>query len=80
MRYVIAMAAAIVVTLLATLFVSPQLASMAVARFTFDSPDEVGTLEDSVYMLSNLVALLIGWTIGWFAGGRILAKSHKSVA
>jgi hypothetical protein len=69
MRYVTAMVAAIVVALLATLYVSPQLASMAVDRFTFDSPDEVGTLEDAVYMLSNLAALLIGWTIGWLLGG-----------
>ena len=70
LRYVIAMIVAIVVALLATLYVSPQLASMAVDRFTFDSPDEVGTLEDGVYMLSNLAALLIGWTIGWLIGGR----------
>ena len=69
-RYLLAMALAIVVALLATLYVSPQLASMAVDRFTFDSPDEVGALEDGVYMLSNFAALLIGWTIGWLIGGR----------
>jgi hypothetical protein len=33
-------------------------------------PDEVGALEDGVYMLSNFAALLIGWTIGWLIGGR----------
>jgi hypothetical protein len=70
LRYLLAMALAIVVALLATLYVSPQLASMAVDRFTFDSPDEVGALEDGVYMLSNLAALLIGWTIGWLIGGQ----------
>ena len=58
MRYLIAMLVAIVVALVVTVFVSPQLASMAVDRFTFDSPDEVGNLEDGVYMLSNLAALL----------------------
>ena len=58
--------------LLATVFVSPRLASMAVDRFTFDSPDEVGNLEDGVYMLSNLAALLIGWGIGWLIGGRLV--------
>jgi hypothetical protein len=72
MRYVIAMLAAIAVAALATLFVSPHLASLAVARLTFDNPDDVGTLEDSVYMLSNLAALLIGWALGWYAGGRIV--------
>lgn len=75
LRYVIAMIVAIAVALVATLYVSPQLASMAVDRFTFDSPDEVGTLEDGVYMLSNLAALLIGWTIGWFIGGRFSGET-----
>ena len=72
MRYLIAMLVAIVVTLLVTVFVSPLLASMAVDRFTFESPDEVGNLEDGVYMLSNLVALLIGWGLGWLIGGRLV--------
>ena len=74
MRYVIAMMVAVVVTLLVTVFVSPLLASMAVDRFTFDSPDEVGNLEDAVYMLTNLVALLIGWTLGWLLGGRLVSR------
>ena len=78
LRYLLAMAFAIVLALLATLYVSPQLASMAVDRFTFDSPDEVGALEDGVYMLSNLAALLIGWTIGWFIGGRFGSGSTAS--
>jgi hypothetical protein len=70
LRYLVAMGLAIVVALLATLYVSPHLASMAVDRFTFESPDDVGALEDGVYMLSNFAALLIGWTIGWMIGGR----------
>jgi hypothetical protein len=78
LRYVIAMVVAIAVALLATLYVSPQLASMAVDRFTFDSPDEVGTLEDGVYMLSNLAALLIGWTLGWLIGGRFVKETAAS--
>ena len=73
MRYLIAMLVAIVVTLLVTVFVSPLLASLAVDRFTFDSPDEVGNLEDGVYMLSNLAALLVGWGIGWVIGGRLVS-------
>ena len=74
MRYLIAMLVAVVVAVLVTVFVSPQLASLAVGRFTFDSPDEVGNLEDGVYMLSNLVALLIGWGIGWLVGGRLVSE------
>ena len=64
MHYVIAMISAIVLALVATVFVSPLLASIVVGRFTFDSPDEVGNLEDGVFMASNLVTLLIGWMIG----------------
>jgi membrane protein YdbS with pleckstrin-like domain len=74
MRYVIAMLVAIVVTVVVTVFVSPQLATMAVDRFTFESPDEMGNLEDGVYMLSNLVALLLGWALGWIIGGRIVSR------
>ena len=74
MRYLIAMLVAVVVAVLVTVFVSPQLASLAVARYTFDSPDEVGNLEDGVYMLSNLAALLIGWVIGWLIGGRLVSR------
>ena len=74
MRYLVAMVVAVVVTLLVTVFVSPHLASLAVDRFTFESPDEVGTLEDGVYMVSKVVALLVGWTIGWFIGGRMVSR------
>ena len=73
MRYLIAMLVAIVVTVLVTIFVSPLLASMAVGRFSFESPDEVGNLEDGVYMLSNLAGLLVGWVIGWVIGGRLVS-------
>jgi len=78
MRYVFAMVAAIVVALLTTVFVSPYLASTAVSLFTFESPDEVGNLEDGVYMLSNLAGLLIGWTIGWLVGGRFVKPASPS--
>ena len=73
MRYVFAMIAAIIVALVTTLFVSPWLASAAVNLFTFDSPDEVGNLEDGVYMLSNLAGLMVGWAIGWLVGGRLVS-------
>ena len=75
-RYLVAMVFGIAVALLATLFVSPYLASLAVDRFTFTSPDEVGALEDGVFMGSNLLALLIGWSIGWFVGGRFSREAR----
>ena len=78
MRYVFAMVAAIVVALLTTVFVSPYLASTAVSLFTFESPDEVGNLEDGVYMLSNLAGLMLGWVIGWLVGGRFVKPATPS--
>ena len=72
MRYVIAMAVAIVVALLATLFVSLPLANWVVRQYTFDSPDTVDDLHRAVFMGGNLVALLIGWGIGWLVGGRFV--------
>jgi vancomycin permeability regulator SanA len=77
MRYLIAMACAVVVAALATIFVSPQLASLMVNQFTFTSPDEVGNLEDGVFMAANFIALLIGWWLGWMIGGR-LAKPAET--
>ena len=72
MRYVFAMVAAIIAALVTTIFVSPWVASAAVGFFTFESPDEVGNLEDAAYMLTNLAGLMLGWTIGWLAGGRFI--------
>jgi hypothetical protein len=70
MRYLIAMAVAIVVALLATLFVSTPLANLVVDRLTFDNPDDVADLHSAVFMGSNLAALLLGWGIGWAVSGR----------
>lgn len=74
MRYVIAMLVAILAAVLATVLVSPRIASWAVGQLTFESPDEVGNLEDGVYMLSNLAALIVGWIIGWVIGGRLVPQ------
>jgi vancomycin permeability regulator SanA len=76
MRYLIAMACAVVVAALATIFVSPRLASMMVDQFTFTSPDEVGNLEDGVFMAANFMALLVGWWLGWMIGGRLVKPAE----
>ena len=77
MRYLIAMAGAVVVAALATILVSPRLASMMVDQFTFSSPDEVGNLEDGVFMAANFIALLIGWWLGWMIGGRLVKPAER---
>ena len=78
MRYLIAMLVAVAVAAVVTVFVSPLLANLAVDRFTFESPDEVGNLEDGVYMLTSLAALLVGWVIGWLVGGRTRKPSSSA--
>jgi hypothetical protein len=75
MRYVFAMAGAIVLALLATLFVSVPIANAVVDRYTFDSPDTVADLHAAVFMLSNFAALLVGWVVGWIVGGRFVTRA-----
>jgi hypothetical protein len=75
MRYMFAMAGAILVALLATLFVSVPIANAVVDRYTFDSPDTVADLHAAVFMLCNLAALLVGWIAGWIVGGRFATRS-----
>jgi hypothetical protein len=75
MRYVYAMLAAIVLALVATLFVSTPVANMVVNRYEFDSPDTVADLHAAVFMGCNVTALLIGWVIGWIIGGRLVHRA-----
>lgn len=70
MRYLISMIAAIAVALLATIFLSSPVASFVVSRFTFDSPDTVADLHSAVFMVVNVLAVAIGWSIGWALGAR----------
>ncbi len=70
MRYLIAMVLGGLAAFVATLTISPPIASFVVNLFAFESPDQVSNLEDAVFMATNILALLIGWTIGWAIGGR----------
>lgn len=70
MRYLIAIICGTAAALAATVLVSSAVASWVVARFTFDSPDTVNDLHSFVFIATNLVALAIGWTIGWSLGAR----------
>ena len=68
MRYLIAMIFAIVAAAAATVFVSSPVATWAVDQMAFESPDEVANLHSIIFMGVNLLALAIGWTIGWWLG------------
>lgn len=71
MRYLIAIISAVIVALIVTVFVSPPLANWVVSRFSFDSPDEVGSLHALVYMAINVTGLAAGWLVGWAIGGLV---------
>ena len=70
MRYLVAMIGAVACALPASLFLSTPIANWVVSLFSFDSPDTVGDLHAFAFMASNVVALAVGWTIGWAIGGR----------
>ena len=70
MRYVISMVVAMAFALAATIFVSSPIATAVVARFTFDSPDDVANLHALVFMTANFIALIVGWMVGWVLASR----------
>ncbi|MFZ4808921.1 MAG: hypothetical protein ACOYLQ_16835 [Hyphomicrobiaceae bacterium] len=77
MRYLIAMLFAIPVALLATLYVSSPVATWITAQFQFDDPDGVANVHAMAFMATNLLAMVVGWTIGWWVGGAILPKQRE---
>lgn len=77
MRYLIAMLFAIVFAALAMLYASGRFASWVVAKFAFDNPDQVNDLHVALFMGANLAALIVGWVVGWTAGGLIVAPEEE---
>lgn len=71
MRYLLAIILGGAAAFVATTTISPAIATWVVSQFTFDSPDQVSNLHDGVFMGGNLLALLIGFTIGWAIGVKI---------
>jgi hypothetical protein len=78
MRYLVAIVFAILLAGAATLFVSSPVASFIVSRQAFESPDDVSAMEDLIFMIVNLIALVIGWTLGWWIGG-LLSKPERPI-
>ncbi|HUJ37437.1 MAG TPA: hypothetical protein VLW88_07140 [Hyphomicrobium sp.] len=71
MRYVVAMVFAIIVAGLAAVFLSSSVADWVVAHETFESSDDAENLHMLTFIGTNVVALLVGWLVGWaVAGGR----------
>jgi hypothetical protein len=78
MRYVIAMLVAIPVALAATMYLSSPIATWFTALFTYDDPDTVADVHALAFMVSNVGALAVGWTIGWWLGGAIFGRRRDA--
>lgn len=74
MRYLVAMILAVAAALVAAIYLSSPVASWAVDQMTFESPDEVANLHSLVFMGMNVLALAIGWSIGWALGSPLERK------
>ena len=76
-RYVLAIAMAMIAALLATLFVSSRFASWVTSQMRFDSPDGAADVHMFSFLAVNVAALVVGWTIGWVLGGAF-ARRRRS--
>jgi hypothetical protein len=71
MRYVVAMIGAIIVAGLAIVFLSSHVADWVVSHRSFESSDDAENLHMLTFIATNVVALLVGWLVGWtIAGGK----------
>ena len=68
MRYVVAMVFAFIGAALAIIFLSSSVADWVVGHMTFESPDDADNLHMLAFIGTNIVALLIGWMVGWVIG------------
>jgi hypothetical protein len=76
MRYLIAMLIAIPAALGATIYVSGHIADWYTNLYTYDDPDAVAAVHATVFMISNVTALAIGWAVGWWLGGALIPKAR----
>ena len=64
------MVVAMAFALIATLFVSGPLATWVIKDMPFENPDDEAAWQTMVFMTGNLVALILGWMVGWALASR----------
>ena len=78
MRYLLAIIFGAAAAFGATLTISSPIATWVVAKFAFESPDQVSNMHDAVFMGSNLLALLAGFLVGWAVGLKIEGRDEPA--
>lgn len=78
MRYLLAIILGGAAAFAATMTISSSIATWVVAKFAFESPDQVSNMHDAVFMGGNLLALLIGFGLGWVIGAKIEGRDEPA--
>ncbi|MEM1371091.1 MAG: hypothetical protein AAGG72_02565 [Pseudomonadota bacterium] len=68
MRYLLAIIGAVIGAVAATLTLSGSVATWAVSRFSFESPDQVSDAHVAVFMGVSVLGLALGWVLGYAIG------------
>ncbi|MCH9765015.1 MAG: hypothetical protein K0U34_03350 [Alphaproteobacteria bacterium] len=79
MRYVVAMIAAIITTVLAMKFLSGPVSNWIALQMHYESSDSAETVNQMAFMATNLFGLIVGWTIGWAMGAPLSRDKDDDV-
>ncbi|MEO0672188.1 MAG: hypothetical protein AAFZ05_09205 [Pseudomonadota bacterium] len=75
-RYLLAMFFAALCALISTLFISSPVASWVTNRMTFESPDGAGDVHIWTFLLVNIAALIVGWSLGWLMSRSVAQRTR----
>jgi hypothetical protein len=73
LRYVLAMVCAIASALVTMIVIASPIASWITNHMRFESPDGAANVHMLSFLAINISALVIGWSVGWLAGSRLIA-------
>lgn len=73
LRYVLAMICAIAAGVMTTVVFASPIASWITDHMRFESPDGAADVHTFSFLAINISALIIGWSVGWMAGTRLIS-------